>query len=65
MKYNFLNGIKINHYKNAMDDIDTNILINNDDKKEEILTFIKKEYERRIEFFKRLDQLEKGEVNEK
>ena len=60
MGINFYNRIKINHYEASIQDIEAQIP-KKECKKKRIMEFIKKEYKRRIEFFKQLDKIEKGE----
>lgn len=58
MKYNLLNWLKIRHYEGSIQDIEAQIPKNNPRKKR-IMEFIKKEYKRRIKFYKELDKIEK------
>lgn len=58
MKYNIYNWLKIRHYESSIQDIEAQIPKNNL-KKKRIMEFIKKEYQRRIKFYKGLDKIEK------
>lgn len=58
MKYSIYNRLKIRHYEASVQDIEAQIPKNNPRMKK-IMEFIKKEYFRRIKFFKELDKLEK------
>ena len=55
---NWYNKLRINHYEVSVQDIEAQIPKNNL-KKKRIMEFIKKEYKRRIKFYKELDKLEK------